>query len=83
MNTLFFTCVHNTKHCCQMYDRNHNKSAFGIYDLHLLCHHNKNKSVGNDGVAFVKGANERNESFSKIKQTVIYDEQFRTNKAKD
>ena len=32
---------------------------------------------------FVKGANERNEFFEKNKQTVMYDEQVRTNKAND
>ena len=42
-----------------------------------------NHSVENTGVAFVKGANDRNESFENIKQTLIYDEQVRTNKAKD
>ena len=44
-----------------------------------------NQSVENAGVAFVKGAKERNEFFLKNKQTVIhvYDEQVRRNKAKD
>ena len=43
----------------------------------------KSQSVENPGVAFVKGANERNEFFKKKKnkQTVMYDEQVRTNKA--
>ena len=45
---------------------------------------NSNQSVENAVVAFVKGANERNEFFfKKNKQTVMYDEQVRTNKAKD
>ena len=43
----------------------------------------RNQSVENVGVAFVKGANERNKFFEKNKQTVMYDEQVRTNKAKD
>ena len=43
----------------------------------------KNLSVENAGVAFVKGANERNEFFEKNKQTVISNEQVRTNKAED
>ena len=43
----------------------------------------KNQSVENADVAFVKGANERNEFFEKDKQTVMYDERGRTNKAKD
>ena len=43
----------------------------------------KNQSVENAGVAFVKGANERNEFFVKYKQTVMYDEEVQTNKAKD
>ena len=42
-----------------------------------------NQSVENAGVAFVKGADERTEFFEKNKQTVIYDEQVSTNKAKD
>ena len=42
-----------------------------------------NQGVGNDGVAFIKAADERNEFFEKKKQTVIYDKQVRTNKAKD
>ena len=42
-----------------------------------------NQSVENAGVACVKGANERNELFEKHKQRVMYDEQVRTNKAKD
>ena len=43
----------------------------------------KNQSVENNGVAFVKGAIERNEFFVKINKTVMYDEQVRTNMAKD
>ena len=35
----------------------------------------KNQSVENACVAFVKGANERNELFEKKKQTGMYDEQ--------
>ena len=35
----------------------------------------ENRSVGNAIVAFVKGANEKNELFEKNTQTVIYDEQ--------
>ena len=42
-----------------------------------------NQSVENAGVAFVKGASERNEFFEKNIQTVIFDEQVRTNKAMD
>ena len=41
------------------------------------------QSVENASVAFVKGADERNDFFEKNKQTVMYDEQVRTNKAKD
>ena len=41
-----------------------------------------NQSVENAGVAFVKGTNERNEFFEKNKQTVMYDEQVRTNKVR-
>ena len=41
------------------------------------------QSVENAGVAFVKGAHERNEFFEKHKRTVMYDEQVRKNKAKD
>ena len=41
------------------------------------------QSVENAGGAFFKGANERNEFFWKNKQTVMYDELVRTNKAKD
>ena len=43
----------------------------------------KDQSVKNAGVAFVKGANERNEFFEKNKQIVMYDERVQTNKAKD
>ena len=42
----------------------------------------KNQSVENAGVAFVKGANERNVFFFLNKQTVVYDEQVRTIKGK-
>ena len=42
-----------------------------------------NQSVEDAGVAFVKGAYERNDYFEKNKQTVIYDEQVWTKKAKD
>ena len=46
-----------------------------------------NQSVENAGVAFLNGANERKKkemsSLKKNKQTVIYEEQVRTNKAKD
>ena len=42
-----------------------------------------NQSVENGGVLFIKEATERNEFFEKNKQTEIYDEQSRTNKAKD
>ena len=46
--------------------------------------HLNNQSVKkNAGVAFVKGADERNEFFEKNKQTVMYDERVWTNKAKD
>ena len=41
-----------------------------------------NQSVENAGVAFVKGANERNELFEKNKQPVMYNEQVQTNKTK-
>ena len=50
-----------------------NQERYGVY----------NQSVEKACVAFVKGANERNEFFGKNKQTVIYDEQVWTNKAKD
>ena len=40
-------------------------------------------SVENTGVAFVKGADERNKFFEKKNQSVMYDEQVRANKAKD
>ena len=40
-----------------------------------------NQSVENAGVAFVKGANERNKFFEK--KTVMYDERAQTNKAND
>ena len=43
----------------------------------------KNQSVENAGVAFVKGADERNKFFGKNKQSVICDERVRANKAKD
>ena len=43
----------------------------------------ENQSVGYAGVAFVYGANERNEFLEKNIQTVIFDEQVQTNKAKD
>ena len=46
-------------------------------------HPTDNQSVENAGVAFVKGANERNAFFEKDKQIVMYDEQVRTKKAKD
>ena len=42
-----------------------------------------NQSVENTGVAFVKGANERNEFFEKINKKAMYDEEVRTNKARD
>ena len=42
-----------------------------------------NQRVENAGVAFVKGADERNKFFEKTKQSVMYDEQGRANKAKD
>ena len=42
-----------------------------------------NQSVENDGLVFVKGAIKRNGFFEKIKKTVIYYEQVRTNKAID
>ena len=35
------------------------------------------------GVAFVKGADERNKFFEKNKQSEMYDEQVRAKKAKD
>ena len=41
------------------------------------------KALKNASVAFVKGADERNEFFEKNIQTAMYDEQVRTNKAKD
>ena len=44
---------------------------------------NNNQRVENAGVSFAKGANERNAFFGKNKQIAIYDEQVRTNKAKD
>ena len=43
----------------------------------------KDQSIENAGVTVVKGANERNEFFEKNKQSVMYDEQVRANKAKD
>ena len=44
----------------------------------------KTLSVENAGVAFVKGGNERNDFFEKKnKQTVMYDERVRANKAMD
>ena len=43
----------------------------------------KNQSVENAGVAFIKGANERNQLFEINKQTVMHDEQVRRNKAKN
>ena len=43
----------------------------------------ENQKDENAGVAFVKGANETNELFEKNKQTIMYDEQVRTNKAKN
>ena len=43
----------------------------------------QNQSVEKTVVAFVKGTNERNEFFEKNKQTLMYDEQVRANKAKD
>ena len=42
----------------------------------------KNQSVEHAGVAFVKGADERNNSFEKINLSVMYDEQVQANKAK-
>ena len=53
--------------------------------MHHTSYHMHNQSVENAGVAFAKGADERNELFGKKtnKQTVIYDEQVRSNKAKD
>ena len=44
-----------------------------------------NQTVENTVVAFVKGANERNEFLEKINKTVplIYDKQVRTNKSND
>ena len=45
-------------------------------DRHLLY---ENQSVENAGVAFVKGANERNGFFEKKKKTAIYDELVRAN----
>ena len=42
----------------------------------------KKKSVENAGVAFVKGADERNKFFGKNKQSVMHDEHVRANKAK-
>ena len=41
------------------------------------------QSVENAGVAFVKGADERNKFFEKKKKSVMYDEQVRANKEKD
>ena len=41
------------------------------------------QSIENASVAFVKKASERNELFEKNKQTGMYDEQVRTNKAED
>ena len=52
--------------------------ALNYWTLHVF-----GQSVENAGVAFVKGPNERNEFLEKNNQTVIYDEQARTNKAKD
>ena len=43
----------------------------------------ENQSVENAGVAFVKGADERNKFFEKNKQSVMYDEHVRANKTKD
>ena len=42
-----------------------------------------NKSVENADVAFVKEADERTKLLEKNKQSVVYDEQVRANKAKD
>ena len=42
----------------------------------------QNQSVQNAGVAFVKGADERNKFFEKNKQSVMFDEQVRANKAR-
>ena len=44
---------------------------------------NRNQSIENAGVASIKGAYKRNDYFEKNKQTVIYDQQVRTSKAKD
>ena len=41
------------------------------------------QSLQNAGVAFVKGADERNKFLEKNKQSVMYVEQVRANKAKD
>ena len=55
---------------------------FSILQQNSTC---RNQSVENAGVAFVKGAYERNDNFEKNKQTVIlvYDEHVQTNMAKD
>ena len=42
-----------------------------------------NQSVQYAGVAFVKGADERNKFFEKNKQSVMYDKQVRASNAKD
>ena len=58
--------------------------------IELVCwnirkhHKGKNQRVENTDVAFVKGPNERNESFENIeKKNIMYDEQVQTNRAKD
>ena len=43
----------------------------------------QNQSIESAGVAFVKGADERNKFFEKNKQSVMYDEHVHVNKAKD
>ena len=43
----------------------------------------KDQSVENAGVAFVKGADERNKFFEKIKKLVSMPKQVWVNKAKD
>ena len=43
----------------------------------------ENQSVKNAECGICKDVNERNELFEKNKQTVMFDEQYRTNKAKD
>ena len=61
------------------------QSTRTLFFFHLFLEKNVLVPIGveNAGVAFFKGVYERNDYFEKNKPTVIYDEQVRTNKAKD